>query len=917
MTETRDTQEAQRAIDARIERMRADFVRHYKAKGWPNSYFVPHSGGSIDFGRAETQAKWEGWRDHEIFECSASPHPGKRVLATLTELVGALDKANITVSQEVRTVIAEASAAAAPGWVLSEEEVKAIGLSHGLIVREEGRLFVAALDFPGMMEAIRSLVATRICESDGQATYETRKAAIVRALLTEQLLTLQQHLAHIPHKDDGIRRISQKAVQEMIETEIEHVAQLPDFKLIPYHENAPVAPAPTEAEIAQAWATYSQQQRIGKPTVAAFVLDMLRKYPAPVQTECQCRRLGGWDGEHHPLCDAAPAPVAPASDPAANSQCTHGYGYLCGRCTSGAATAPAAKADGETIYKKVVEAIRLADNVGRSRGSNNYALNRRAVEKLVDLKMEIAAMLQAHRHQSGEAGEHAGDTYLCKAWGETDLPAAAIVVGMAGVRAFLISEWIGSTDAAQDDGTNSLEDALQDMQEQWAREGEAWEWALRFEIGGVSVQKVGCAAPAPTALADLRAVLVGAIVEHTDSSESWAEGIVQQAMLAGPFGAPAARLPSGAPTAQAGELGLKRTFKRYDADGKEDPHGVFVYFLDMLEAVSIATALPGEPDVALLASMATCLNHGFGILPAEAQRNMLYDMRKLYNEVAGQGYYRPESRQTYTRWLSMEIDGGERASGGMADLFASQAIAPEPIYQLRRADGSWIDQAEQSYRNNIQYAANIVRIVYEAPASVQRVGGLASHPVVVKLIEVARCAYLAMDDSEEQVVAQRRCHVVDAGSFDSLSNALDALDELPDDQPGHAMGPAQKAEWALRGSATGVHQPSAAPPPAPDLEAPASGAAPVELKVTPAMRGWLEHIGRGGEIRRSAQFFTGPYSTPGRGGLTYVMVGKLEDAGLIEWEQDEPLGTIQHVRARLTDAGRAAIETKNARGRNG
>jgi hypothetical protein len=110
--------------------------------------------------------------------------------------------------------------------------------------------------------------------------------------------------------------------------------------------------------------------------------------------------------------------------------------------------------------------------------------------------------------------------------------------------------------------------------------------------------------------------------------------------------------------------------------------------------------------------------------------------RKLYNEVAGKGYYRPESREAYTRWLSREIDGGERVSGGMADLFSRQAIAPEPIYQLRMADGSWIDQAEQSYRNNIQYAANIVRIVYEAPASAEHVGGLASHPVVAKLIEV-------------------------------------------------------------------------------------------------------------------------------------------------------------------------------------
>lgn len=78
-----------------------------------------------------------------------------------------------------------------------------------------------------------------------------------------------------------------------------------------------------------------------------------------------------------------------------------------------------------------------------------------------------------------------------------------------------------------------------------------------------------------------------------------------------------------------------------------------------------------EPDVALLASMATCMNHGFGLLPAAQQRSMLNDMRKVHDEVVGRGYYRPENRENYTRYLSAEIEGGERQSNGMADVFAS------------------------------------------------------------------------------------------------------------------------------------------------------------------------------------------------------------------------------------------------------
>jgi hypothetical protein len=76
--------------------------------------------------------------------------------------------------------------------------------------------------------------------------------------------------------------------------------------------------------------------------------------------------------------------------------------------------------------------------------------------------------------------------------------------------------------------------------------------------------------------------------------------------------------------------------------------------------------------------------------------------------------------------------------------------------------------------------------------------GTGQHPVIGMLIEVARCAFLALDHSEEREGPDGREHVLDAQSFDDLSDALDALDGLPDDQPGVTMGPAQKAEWALR-----------------------------------------------------------------------------------------------------------------------
>lgn len=62
------------------------------------------------------------------------------------------------------------------------------------------------------------------------------------------------------------------------------------------------------------------------------------------------------------------------------------------------------------------------------------------------------------------------------------------------------------------------------------------------------------------------------------------------------------------------------------------------------------------------------------------------------------------------------------------------------------------------------------------------------------LVHLAACVDDALDNSEE----------VEGGSIIAgpwwvvLCAALDGLKELPDDRPGYTMGPAAKAQWALR-----------------------------------------------------------------------------------------------------------------------
>ncbi len=83
-------------------------------------------------------------------------------------------------------------------------------------------------------------------------------------------------------------------------------------------------------------------------------------------------------------------------------------------------------------------------------------------------------------------------------------------------------------------------------------------------------------------------------------------------------------------------------------------------FRKQLDTAGIAI-VPVEPPAGLLVSMAICLDHGFGLpaqmlggVPigqsAERKQAMLSDMRKLYDEVVGRGYWKPEREAQYLAW---------------------------------------------------------------------------------------------------------------------------------------------------------------------------------------------------------------------------------------------------------------------------
>ena len=67
-----------------------------------------------------------------------------------------------------------------------------------------------------------------------------------------------------------------------------------------------------------------------------------------------------------------------------------------------------------------------------------------------------------------------------------------------------------------------------------------------------------------------------------------------------------------------------------------------------------------------------------------------------------------------------------------------------------------------------------------------------------RLLKVAGAAESMANDFSMHVLDSGGEHViVEQSAFNELSEALDSLDELPDDKPGYVLGGAAKAAWAL------------------------------------------------------------------------------------------------------------------------
>jgi hypothetical protein len=117
----------------------------------------------------------------------------------------------------------------------------------------------------------------------------------------------------------------------------------------------------------------------------------------------------------------------------------------------------------------------------------------------------------------------------------------------------------------------------------------------------------------------------------------------------------------------------------------------------------------------------------------------------------------------------------------------SQLHSPIPMNTRRHDDGRY---AIPSIEANWRLWQTARAALASAPVALSDM----ERRAIDGLIAVARAAFNLADGAEDNG-DHIKAYRADA---EALGAALDALEELPDDQPGYAMGPSNKAEWALR-----------------------------------------------------------------------------------------------------------------------
>lgn len=142
---------------------------------------------------------------------------------------------------------------------------------------------------------------------------------------------------------------------------------------------------------------------------------------------------------------------------------------------------------------------------------------------------------------------------------------------------------------------------------------------------------------------------------------------------------------------------------------------------------------------------------------------------------------------------------------GMVELLAYREAESKPVAVVETSDYFTASQLtgteprRKAVRELYEGGLVIGQKLYVSPALGQTPIITEQHKAVIEsLLKLAYAAWDACDDSEQVNDGVEEYHKIIPRTFDLISDALDELEALPNDQPGFDMQAAAQARWALR-----------------------------------------------------------------------------------------------------------------------
>ena len=151
----------------------------------------------------------------------------------------------------------------------------------------------------------------------------------------------------------------------------------------------------------------------------------------------------------------------------------------------------------------------------------------------------------------------------------------------------------------------------------------------------------------------------------------------------------------------------------------------------------------------------------------------------------------------WKKWVGTARPNLSFARAIEAELRFAAPVVPVDRNAVLEEVARWFEDHETILATEEECARVVRDMKSAAPVPLPAAQGAVSEAIQA-LIEVAHAAHDLLDNTEESGPVGSSVFTHQGRDNADLNTAFDRLEALPDDRPGYSMGPAAKAEWALR-----------------------------------------------------------------------------------------------------------------------